>query len=259
MLKPLLYPVELRPLDTIFPAPENDQVYQAIAKDDPEIIQLARSIIEVGIQEPILVSEDHYIISGHRRYVAARVAKLVLVPVRVHPISRSKNHKEFLRLLVEMNSQRIKSTSVLLRESLIKIDPKAAHQQIINDRQQKEVARRQSGLSAIEPVQPGRRCQISSAKVPFLRAILRVLNALRDYWPVSDRQVHYRLLGPEAPLTHAAKGNSTYANNLASYKKLTDLVTRGRVAGLIPWDAIDDETRPVDLNRAFWNTAEFFR
>jgi hypothetical protein len=114
-------------------------------------------------------------------------------------------------------------------------------------------------LSVIEPLDDGRRCQISPAKQLFLAAILRVLTALRAYWPLSDRQLHYRLLGPEAPLTHAGKRNSTYANNLASYRKLTDLITRGRVAGLIPWAAIDDETRPVDLHRAFWNPAEFFR
>jgi ParB-like nuclease domain len=250
---------EVRPLDSIFPAPENDEIYEAIAKNDPEIIELARSIKEHGMQQAILVTEDNFILSGHRRRVAAQLAKLVLVPVRVYPISRSKNRKEFLRLLVEMNSQRIKSASVLLRESLIKIDPKAAHQQIVNDRKEKDAARFYSSLSVIEPLHDGRRCQISRAKQLFLAAILRVVTALRAYWPLSDRQVHYRLLGPEAPLTHAAKRNSTYANNLASYRKLIDLVARGRVAGLIPWAAIDDETRPVDLHSAFWNTAEFFR
>jgi hypothetical protein len=254
-----LVQTELRRLESIFPAPENDELYQPIALDDPAIIELARSIKERGMLEPIQISEDSYIFSGHRRYVAAQLAELVLVPIRVYPVSRSKNNKEFLRLLVEANSQRIKSTRVLLRESLVKIDPKAAHQQMLNDRLEKEIVRTHSSLSVIEPLHDGRRSQISPAKQLFLAAILRVLAALHAYWPLSDRQLHYRLLGPEAPLTHATKRNSTYANNPASYRKLTDLITRSRVAGLVPWDAIDDETRPVDLHRAFWNPAEFFR
>ena len=182
-----------------------------------------------------------------------------LVPVLVSPVSRAENYNEFLRLLVECNSQRIKSTAVLLRESLIKIDPKAAHQQIVNERKEKDAARHHSGLSVIEPLDEGRRSKISPAKEEFLEATQRVIEGLRDYWPLSDRQVHYRLLGPEAPLTHAGKPDSTYVNNLTSYRKLTDLLTRGRIAGLIPWAAIEDETRPTNLYQTHWNTAEFFR
>ena len=48
-----------------------------------------------------------------------------------------------------MNSQRIKSPSVLVRESLIRIDPKIAHQKIVNDRKAKELGRSLNGLSAI--------------------------------------------------------------------------------------------------------------
>jgi hypothetical protein len=114
-------------------------------------------------------------------------------------------------------------------------------------------------LSAIDPGDDGRRCVISNAKIPFLNAIIRVLNAQRAYWPLSDRQIHYRLLGEEAPLTHASKSDSRYVNNKASYRSLTDLLARARIAEFIPWKAIEDSTRPTDLHAAFWNTAEFFR
>ena len=95
--------------------------------------------------------------------------------------------------------------------------------------------------------------------MPFLAAVLAVLEAQRDYWPLSDRQIHYRLLGPDAPLTHASKPGSRYRNDKASYRKITDLLTRGRLEGHVPWESIDDETRPTDLHAAFWNPAEFFR
>lgn len=74
-----LQQVELRPIASFLPPPENDEIYQAISWDDPQTIELARSIDKYGIQEPLLVSRDNYIISGNRRYVAAKLAKLVLV------------------------------------------------------------------------------------------------------------------------------------------------------------------------------------
>ena len=251
--------VRVLPLDAIIPAPENADVYNAISWNDPEIHELARSIREHGLQEPILISQDRYIISGHRRRIAAHIAELALVPVRVHPISRAENREEFLKLLVEMNSQRIKSASVLLHESMVKIDPKEAHQQIVNDRKEKEQDRANTFLSAIDPVDDGKRCVISRAKKQLLDAVLRILEEQRVYWALSDRQIHYRVLGPAAPLTHASKPDSRYVNNLSSYRNLTDLLARGRVAGLIPWEAIDDVTRPVNTHSAFWNPAQFYR
>jgi ParB-like nuclease domain len=95
---------------SIKPAPENDDVYGVISQTDPEVVQLALSIKEHGLQEPILVSSDNYIISGHRRRIACGLAGLDHVEVRVHPISRKDNKDAFVKLLVEMNSQRIKST-----------------------------------------------------------------------------------------------------------------------------------------------------
>jgi hypothetical protein len=256
-LNPELALVQVRAIKSIRPAPENDTVYHAIALDDPDILELSRSIAEHGIQEPIVISRDGFILSGHRRRVAAMLARLKRVPVRIHPISRAEDPDRFLKLLVEYNTQRTKSTSVLLRESLIKIDPQIAHEQIVNDRKTKDL--RQNDLSEIDPENDGQRCEISEAKKPFLEAILRVLNQQRDYWPLSDRQIHYRLLGPDAPLTHASKGNSRYANDKTSYRKLTDLLARGRIAGLIDWDAIEDVTRPTHLHSAFSNQGEFLR
>jgi hypothetical protein len=249
--------VQVCDIASIRPAPENDDVYNAIAWDDPEIQELADSIKELGVQEPLLISRDGFIISGHRRRIGALIAGLKTVPVRVHEISRAEDHDAFLRLLVEMNSQRIKSPSVLLHESLLKIDPKKAHEQIINERKEKE--RSSNSLTEIDPSHDGRRCEISAAKRPFLDAILRILEEQCDYWPLSDRQIHYRLLGEDAPLTHASKLDSRYVNDKGSYRKLTDLLTRGRINGLISWQAIDDETRPTDLHEAFWNPADFFR
>jgi hypothetical protein len=93
-----------------------------------------------------------------------------------------------------------------------------------------------------------RRCRITAAKEPFLDAIRRVIADLKDYWPLSDRRIHYALLN-DPPLIHAKKPGSRYRNDRSSYKAVCELLTRARLAGLIPFSAIGDETRPV----ATWN------
>ncbi|MBA3544583.1 MAG: hypothetical protein H0T83_09130, partial [Chthoniobacterales bacterium] len=80
----------------------------------------------------------------------------------------------------------------------------------------------------------------------------------RAYWPLSDRRIHYALLNI-LPLRHAKKPGSVYRNDAASYKALTELLTRARLAGAIPMNAISDETRPVCIFKVFADTAPFVR
>ena len=68
--------------------------------------------------------------------------------------------------------------------------------------------------------------------------------AYRNYWPLSDRLIHYQLLN-NPPLIHASKPGSTYRNDQRSYKALTELLTRARIARNIPFKAIHDPTKPV--------------
>jgi hypothetical protein len=93
-----------------------------------------------------------------------------------------------------------------------------------------------------------RRCEISSAKAPFLNAILRVLIERKDFLPFSARALHYGLLNCP-PLRHASKPDSTYTNDTPSYNALVELLTRARLVGIVPMEAISDETRPVTT----WN------
>jgi hypothetical protein len=251
--------IQVWPLDSISPAPENDDIYHSIALDSPEIWDLAQSIKQYGVQEPLLISTDGYIISGHRRRIAASLAGLSEVPVRVYPVSRERNRETFVKLLVEMNSQRIKGADVLLHEAMIKIDPATAHETIVNARKIKEQRRSENTLCEINSAVDGRRCRLSGAKQPLMDAILRIVEEQRDYWPLTVRQIHYRLLGADAPLIHASKPGSTYENNLKSYRAAVDVSARARVQGLIPWEAIEDETRPVDLNGAFSNLHQFLQ
>ena len=99
-------------------------------------------------------------------------------------------------------------------------------------------------MRSIKIVGTKKRCQISAAKQPFLEAILAIINGWREYWPLSDRRIHYALLN-HPPLKHAKKPDSVYRNDKASYSALTELLTRARLAGVIRMYAISDETRPI--------------
>ena len=227
------------PLGDIRPSPENDKLYEPVDPRHLSIVELANSIREFGLREPIVVTLDGFILSGHRRYAACRLAGLTVVPVRIEHIRRSADIDAFVVLLREFNRQRVKSIDVLLREAIIDTNPLEARAELISYR------RKKSKLDH-DPVSLGAyraRSEISDAKQPFLDAIKAVLDKMKDYWPLSDRQVHYALLN-NPPLRHAAKTGSTYRNDKASYKSLIDLLTRARVEGHIRYQSIGDDTRP---------------
>lgn len=234
-------PVRRFKLTDIHAAPENDRLYRRVNASDPEIIELAKSIAKYGVKEPLVISKDNYILSGHRRHCAAKLAGRKTAPCRVENVNRSKNPDRFLTLLREYNRQRVKTLDEVLREEVVSADPDEAHRALIQHRQEKAQI---SGNGQIELKAYQGRCEISPAKQPMLDAVIDVLNALRRYWPVSDRKVHYDLLN-DPPLCHASKPNSRYRNDKSSYRKLVELLTRARLEGYISWNALADETRPV--------------
>ena len=63
-------------------APENDLLYEpfGVANDDDAALVL--SIEELGVQEPLTLSSDGFLLSGHRRLAAAKYLGLETVPVR---------------------------------------------------------------------------------------------------------------------------------------------------------------------------------
>jgi hypothetical protein len=234
-------------LDDIRPSPENDRLYRPVDPEDPQIIRLAESIRDCGMQEPLLITRDGWIISGHRRYAAARLAGLNAAPCRVEPIYKDADHNTFMMLLRECNRQRVKSFDEKLREEVLSDSAEDAYQALLAHRSAQ--ARRATGqVRSFEIVGTTSRARITRAKTPMLKAVRRVLADLRDFHPLSARQVHYALLN-DPPLRHASKPDSVYRNDSASYKSLLDLLTRARLAGLVPMGQVADETRPVET----WN------
>jgi len=125
------------PLSTIRPSPENDKLYRPVDPADPEIIGLADSIRKYRLREPIIITADGFILSGHRRYAACQLAGLDAVPVRVDPIRREDDIDGFVRLLREHNRQRDKTIDEKLREEVVSTDATEAHRRLVEHRQER--------------------------------------------------------------------------------------------------------------------------
>jgi hypothetical protein len=147
-----------------------------------------------------------------------------------------------MALLREYNRQRHKTFDERLREEIVSANPEEAYRSLREYREQASSV----VIDTIEMGERKQRCRISDAKGPFLAAISKVIAERRVFWPLSDRQIHYALLN-DPPRIHANKPQSVYANDGKSYKALTDLLTRARLAGEVPFEAIADPTRPVTI------------
>jgi hypothetical protein len=101
----------------------------------------------------------------------------------------------------------------------------------------------EAGLRILGQGRARRRSCISDAKKPMLDAAISVIDQYEDYWPLTLRQIHYRLLG-RGVLRNASKPDSLYTNTQQCYKDLSDLLTRARLDGCIPWESMHDPTRP---------------
>ena len=238
-------------IDSIRPAPENELIYRPVASD-PETIALSKSIRKHGVKEPLVITLDGFIMSGHRRHAAAKLAGLKSVPCRVENIRRT--DPRFVEMLREYNRQRVKTLAEITREEVVSADPEEAHRLLVEHR------RRQSAIDApdaIEIIGHKHRAEISDAKRPLLAAIKIILTELRSFWPLSVRQIHYQLLN-NPPLIHASKPRSRYENTPNSYKAAVDLIAH-RLAGLISWNAVNDETRTVETWKTYQSIAPFMR
>ena len=74
----------------------------------------------------------------------------------------------------------------------------------------------------------------------FLRQVQQILEGLRDYWPLTLRQVYYQLVAA-----------LVIENSRSAYQKLSRTLTKARLDGQVPWDALEDRSRDV-LNSAGW-------
>ena len=243
------------PLASITPSAINDDVYRPPSADDPDIQEMARSMREHGVLQPLAITQDGFILSGHRRYCAATLAGLETVPVVTESITR--DDPAFPRLLVMHNQQRQKSITELMAEQVVQSSADDAHRELVQHRIERS-RKATAGAFTMNGIGRRHRAAISDGKRPMLEAVLAVLDDLHEFWPLSLRTVHYNLLN-NPPLRHARKPSSRYQNNRRCYGDLSSLCTRARVAGFLPWEAIEDATRPVTTWNIHRNAGDYIR
>ena len=96
----------------------NDAIYKQVDPDDPSIGDLAASICEHGLLEPLVISEDYFILSGHRRFAAIQMTDMEEIPCEVRQ-GVHLGDPDFLRLLREYNRQRVKGVDEIIRDQAV--------------------------------------------------------------------------------------------------------------------------------------------
>lgn len=242
------------PVNQIKVAGENDYLYDGFAIANHDDHALYQSIKELGIQEPLVITLDNYLLSGHRRISCAKWLGHETVPVRIiDQTFESLNKPDRLALLRLYNQQRDKSSGEKIREKLLEVDKSEAYSKLLMRRVDLFIV---SGgaKSNIKLGDTQRRPKITT--LLFLNAVKSVIEENREYWPLTDRRIHYLLLN-NPPLRHDKKPNSKYVNDKNSYKALTNLLVRARLNDDIPMQAIEDGTRPIRLGGGFQTLEKF--
>ncbi len=253
------YKVHWVPIDSIQPSPENDDIYGEI-EHDAAMSGLIASIEAKGIEEPILVTLDDFILSGHRRYYACEYLGWDSVPVSYRNIRRE-GHPRFHAELTQYNPQRIKSVGAVLKEAMLRDnDPEDTYAAI--EEQQEASLHVDAEFMVVQGAKSVD--AISDRRMEFLKAVQKVIENMRRYWPLSIRQIHYKLLN-KPPLKQTPKRSKfspdkyRYKNDQSSYDSLVDLLTSARYHGQISMTAIDDPTRPVKTYRGYTSVADFIQ
>jgi 5S rRNA maturation endonuclease (ribonuclease M5) len=242
------------PTSQITVAQENSLIYDGFGLDNRDDADLAISIRDKGIHEPLVITADYVLLSGHRRLAAAKVLGLESVPVRQLDTNfyemDTQARVEALRLY---NRQREKSPGEKLREKMLEIDPKQAHKDL-HARRVKAILLSGAPDANVKMGAVKKRSPITTLQ--FLAKAQQVIEENREYWPLTVRRVHYLLLN-DPPLRHDKKPHSRYVNDKASYKALTNLLIRARLTRDVPMESIEDSTRPIQLGGGFSTFEQF--
>ena len=178
----------LLPVAAIQVAPENDLLYDRFGIANRDDADLAISIRDKGIQEPLTLSNDQYLLSGHRRLAAAKYLGLQEVPCRLvevdfYPLTTT----ERLEVLRLYNQQREKSPGERIKEKLLDIDPKDAHQEL---KRRRIDALLLKGATDANVKMGAVKKRASITTMQFLAKAQAVILENKEYWPLTVRLVH---------------------------------------------------------------------
>ena len=118
-------------INNLKPHPKHSEIYQTPKDIRSEWKDLFTSIEENGMMQPIIISQDNTIISGHRRWMVAK--NLSWNEVKVEKINV--DEEKFNSMLVQLNTNREKTLAEKINEVLflLKVIPKRQGQTLSED------------------------------------------------------------------------------------------------------------------------------
>jgi hypothetical protein len=202
------------------------------------------------------------VLTGNRRLAACRKLGFERIPCHVKQIRRDEmGEAEFLAEVAAYNPQRVKSVGTLLREAILRdsatLEDTAAAVRRVRATHETTFSPEYVDVDGSKEIDT-----ISDNRIEFLNAAIRVMNELQNFWPLSIRQVHYRLLN-DPPLMMTPERSKfdiehyRYRNDKSSYQALSRLLTSARYHGHVPFHVIDDPTRPFARNSGYTNMTDF--
>jgi hypothetical protein len=245
--------------DSIKQTPENWDIYRWDACDDPAFLDLIESVRAEGVLEPLVISVDRYVLSGHRRLRAAQAAGVEDVPVIIEPIEiEPMESEERVRLLIKHNrGSRRKTQEEILRENMAEIDPSAAIAEAEN-RRVRHLEKSEGIFEHVKAVGVIKRHDPRGKRREIFEAVVTILGDFnqRRLLPVSVRGIHYKLLAMKVETSSQKRGH-LYGTGGNDSKTLSRLITDARSWGLIEDSWISDETRPTYEPALFASPADY--
>ena len=229
------------PIEELRPCPRNDDLYRPPSDDDADFITILAGIRRKGQLVPATITKDRMIMDGHRRFFACR--RLGIPTLKC--IVRDKYSWDVTPAdLAEYNRQRVKTSDELVREEIALADPDESYEALLEERDRR--LQQYDHLENIEILGTKKRWKFSESQTkPFVDAVAKYVLERKQYWPLTDRRVHYGILDIRGLLRNYGKRKTPYENDEDSYKRLCDILVRMRLANIIPMHSIEDETRPV--------------
>lgn len=91
-----------------------------------------------------------------------------------------------------------------------------------------------------------RRAKMQRKTLAFLADLVDLLEAEREFWPVTVRRVFYAYIG-----RYGLK------SDIHLYQRVSDVLYRARLDGVVPWEAVEDRTRAT-VGAQVWPEAGAF-
>ncbi len=86
----------------------------------------------------------------------------------------------------------------------------------------------------------------TAKRLLYLDRVQAVISTLESYWPLTLRQIYYQLVAA-----------GVIDNRVAAYQKLSEVLTKARLDGLVPWETMEDRGRST-LQSGGWRDEGHF-